>query len=326
MNTTESNIAAESTTLVSIRGLQVRVPSLRVGQTEIVSTGRFLKIAWRHDEEWQAPNSLASPEAVLNAIRNTAFPADIFAFSPMFQGSPPTYHYVADQDNAAVVPLTTYDAWWNGLQQIGRRNVRTAQKKGVSVRVSPYDDAFVRGISGIYNESPVRLGKHFWHYGKDLETVRRENGTYLERSEYIGAYIDDALIGFIKLVYVGEVGSMMQILSMIKHQDKRTTNALIAKAVEVCIARGMKYLMYCKYVYGVNEDSLLTDFKKRNGFKRIDFPRYYVPLSTKGRLALAIRAQNGPKGYIPKPLFALALSLRSKYHSIRNPEENLGKD
>ena len=31
-------------------------------------------------------------------------------------------------------------------------------------------------------------GRKFWHYGKDLNTVKRENGTYLDRCEILGAY------------------------------------------------------------------------------------------------------------------------------------------
>jgi hypothetical protein len=222
-------------------------------------------------------------------------------------------------DNAAVIPISTYQDWWDKVPQVVRRNVRIAAKKGVSIREVPFDDELVRGIAGIYNEAPIRLGKRFWHYGKDLETVKRENSTYAERSSFIGAFFEGKLIGFIKLVYVGRIGSMMQILSMIQHQDKRTTNALLARAVELCAARGMSHLMYCSYVYGANESSLLTEFKKRNGFERLDFPRYYVPLSLRGRLALAVRAHHGVKGALPRPLLDFALQLRAKYFRMMEP-------
>jgi len=34
------------------------------------------------------------------------------------------------------------------------------------------------------------------------------------------------------------------------------------------------------------EHSPVTEFKRRNGFERLDYPRYYVPLTLWGRLAL----------------------------------------
>jgi hypothetical protein len=122
-------------------------------------------------------------------------------------------------------------------------------------------------------------------------------------------------------VVVDEIGSMMQILSMIAHQDKRTTNALINKAVEVCEARKIPYLKYCKFVYGTNESSPLTEFKRRNGFERVEFPQYYVPLTARGRLAMQLRVHHGIKGCLPVAAFDLAQQLRTKYYNFRNRQQ-----
>ena len=94
------------------------------------------------------------------------------------------------------------EAWWEKLPQEARKNTRRAAKRGVEVKVVPFDDELARGIHKICNETPVRQGRPFWHYGKDFETVKREHATYLERSEFIGAYFENELIGFIKMVYV----------------------------------------------------------------------------------------------------------------------------
>ena len=72
-----------------------------------------------------------------------------------------------------------------------------------------------------------------------------------------------------------------------KHFDKRPTNALIAKAVEICEQRGFAYLTYCNYVYN-DPDSSLTEFKRRNGFEQVLVPRYYIPLTLQGRIALKL--------------------------------------
>jgi hypothetical protein len=221
-------------------------------------------------------------------------------------------------DNAAVVPITTYNDWWDKLPQVARRNVRTATKRGVSVRLLTFDDELVRGIVTLYNECPVRLGKPFWHFGKTFEAVKRENSTFSEKSTFLGAFYGGQLIGFIKMVHVDRIASIMQILSMVAHQDKRTTNALLAKAIEVCASKGMSHLMYCKFIYGANDSSSLTDFKRRNGFGQLRYPRYYVPLTLLGRFAISVGLQHGAKGMLPAPFFKFALLLREKYYRIIN--------
>jgi hypothetical protein len=81
----------------------------------------------------------------------------------------------------------------------------------------------------------------------------------------------------------------MQILAKSAHQDKRPMNALIAKAVEVCHQNGTRFLVYGKFNYGNKRNSQLTEFKRRNGFEEMRFPRYYVPLTMKGNIALKLK-------------------------------------
>ena len=91
----------------------------------------------------------------------------------------------------------------------------------------------------IYNETPVRQGKKFWHYNKDFETVKMENGTFADRSIFIGAYFEDTLIGFVKIVLTEGCASTLQVISKIEHRDKKPTNALLAKTVEICASIGV---------------------------------------------------------------------------------------
>jgi hypothetical protein len=96
------------------------------------------------------------------------------------------------------------------------------------------------------------------------------------------------LIGFVKLVYdetMTQAGTM-NILSAIEHRDKAPTNALIAQAVRSCADRGISYLVYSQFAYGRKTQSGITEFKERNGFQRIDTPRYFVPLTPVGRASL----------------------------------------
>ena len=226
----------------------------------------------------------------------------------------------------AAVPLTTFDDWWKELPQATRKNVRRSERRGVAVRVSSLDQQLAQGIKSIYDETPIRQGRRFWHYGKDVERVLRENSTYSERSDFIAAFHQEELIGFIKLVYVGKTAQIMQILSKNQHFDKRPANALLAQAVEVCCRKGMSFFVYGKYIYGNKSDSELIEFKRRNGFKQIEYPRYYVPLSPLGRLAIKCGLHRGWRSWLPPRMESLLLDLRSKYYARRLPGEKSKPD
>ncbi len=99
---------------------------------------------------------------------------------------------------------------------------------------------------------PIRQRRRFPHYGKDFESVRREEATFLDSSIFIGAYFEDKLIGFVKLVpdETCTQAGLMNIVSMVKHKDKAPQNALFAYAVRACASRGIRYLVYSKFDYG----------------------------------------------------------------------------
>lgn len=194
-----------------------------------------------------------------------------------------------------------------------RRAVRKAAKVGVVVKRAELDEQFLDGIVSIYNETPVRQGKPFWHFQKDRAVVMREASTYPERNHFLGAYYGDELIGFMRLIYVDRTASVIQILSKVAHFDKRPTNAMIAKAVEICEQEGRSHLVFCKYVYNDPESSL-TEFKRRNGFEQVLVPRYYVPLTRKGKLALKLGFHRGFKAQIPKRLMTQLLKVRNYWY------------
>jgi len=261
---------------------------------------------------------LEDPEAVLDALPESGIRIDLFTFMQRLPHTLPKYGYPMEWDNVAAVPVSTFDHWWTRQISDKTRNmVRRAEKKGVVVGEVPFDDALVQGISAIYNESPIRQGKPFWHYGKEIETVRRESGTFLDRSVFIGAFHGNSLVGFAKLVSDearGQAG-LMFILSMIQHRDKAPTNALIAQAVRSCAERGIPYLVYTKFSFGKKQRDSLSDFKQYNGFQRIELPRYYVPLTLAGRVALRLGLHHRLSDHIPEPVLAQLRKLRSLWHS-----------
>jgi hypothetical protein len=286
-------------------------PGLVVDGHTIVCDGGWLKTARIFDEVWVDTPPLAAPASLVERVRELKLGADLFTFGQALPNVTPGHAYHHDFDNLAVANTTDFTRWWEALPQESRKNVRKAQKRGVTITPVEFSDELVRGIKGLYDEMPVRQGRRFWHFGKDLATVKRENASYVDRSQFIGAFLDGVLIGFLKMVYVGKSARIMQILSMNAHLDKHPTNALLAAAVEACAKRPVDGLIYGQYIYGNKAKSSVTEFKRRNGFHEILLPRYYIPFTLKGRIAIAARAHRGLAGLVPEPLINVALDART---------------
>jgi hypothetical protein len=286
---------------------------LQLSGKEIRINGKLIRIAFIDGEGYQF---LDDPVAALKSLGNGPR-IDLFTFIQRLSDPTPRYSYPMELDNMAALRVTTFDDWMTKQIDFKVRNkARKAGKNGVVVREAAYDEAYVRGIQAIYNESPVRQGKPFWHYGKDLENVRKMNGTFFERSIFIGAYLEEKLIGFVKLVFDEEKSQagLMQIVSMIGHQDKAPTNALIAQAVQSCAERGISYLWYANMSYGKKQADGLADFKRHNGFQKIEVPRYYVPLTLAGRLALRLNLHHGWSELVPEPIAATYRKIRKQWY------------
>jgi len=287
---------------------------MKICGKEIRVDGRFLRIARLDADKY---HFIEDPKSVIEAIRNSGVRADLFTFVQKLPGTLPKYNYPMEWDNFAALPISTFDDWWT--KQLGfkaRNKAKQAEKKGIVVREVPFDDELVKGIWQIYNECPVRQGRKFAHFGKDLETVRREEATYLESSQFIGAFDGDKLVGFIKLVAdeTHTQAGLMNILSMIEYRDKAPTNALVAQAVRYCASRGIPYLVYSSFAYGKKESSSISDFKERNGFQRIDVPRYYVPLTGLGVAAFRLGFHRRLVDHFPEPIVAKMRKLRDAWY------------
>lgn len=294
-----------------IKGKNTLVPAAKIDGRTVVVKGRWFKIASVHDEELTEGDLVPNPVQFIRQLEQEGLKADVLTF---FQRPPdvtPKFRYDVEWENYAVVPITTFEAWWEKLPQEARKNTRRAAKRGVVVKVAPFDDELARGIHKICNEMPIRQGRRFWHYGKDFGAIKREHATYAERSEFIGAYFENELIGFVKMTYVDKVAFILSIIALNSHQDKRPMNALVTKTVEICAQKGVAYLVYGNYVYGNKTDDSLVEFKRRNGFERLDFPRYYLPLTLKGWLFVALKLHRGPVGLLPGPLLKLLLKVRA---------------
>jgi hypothetical protein len=298
--------------------------SLKLFGNDLQVDGNLIRIARLKAEKY---DFVDDPKAAVESLRTLGRRIDIFTFFQKLPETAPKYGYQLEWDNLAALPLSSYDHWWTKQINGKTRNmVRRAEKLGMVVREVPFDDALVQGISAIYNESPTRQGKAFWHYGKGLDAVRAENGTFLDRSVFIGAFLGDSLIGFAKLVSDTDrtQAGLMQIVSMIQHRDKAPTNALIAQAVRSCADRGWSHLVYSNFSYGNKHSDSLSDFKEHNGFLKIDVPRYYVPLTLAGRAALRAGLHHRLVDRIPEPVLVHLRALRSAWNNRRVRTTNEG--
>jgi hypothetical protein len=306
------NRMAVSHTEINLKGKPVTVPCLEVEEKTIVVLGKWIKMASVHDENWIEGEGVKDPERVLAEINAQCLRADVFTFAQKVPDTRPKYQYPMEWDNVAAIALTTYADWWeNRIPQESRKNVRRSAKRGLVVRTFTLNDEMVRGIADIYNETPVRQGKRFPKYGMDFKVIKAEAALIADRSEFIGAFAGNELVGFVKLVYLGKVASILSFLSKNKHFDKRPANALIAKAVEISCAKEMSYLLYGRYTYGRKQSSPLTEFKRRNGFEKVELPRYFIPLNFKGEIIVRLRLYRGLLGILPGGVINLVLWIRS---------------
>ena len=301
---------------ISVKGKMRAAHALKIDDHVIVVGGTFLRVAKIFDAYWLEAAKLPDPRSIVERLRNVEHRPDLFTFTQRVPETRPVLDYHLEWDNVAVVPVTTHDHWLQKqVSPASRRNVRNSEKKGVVVRVCAFDDAYIRGIMSISDESPIRAGRRYWHYGKDFATVEAEQGTYRDRATYLGAFIGEEMIGYLKMVWDVRTAAIMQIVSKMKYRDTRPNNAMLSEAVKLCAARGVGYLQYERFVYGNKEDSSLTRFKRENGFVRMDVPMYYVPLTMKGRLALKLGLQKSQKDRLPQWLTKPLLELRDSWYA-----------
>ena len=209
----------------------------------------------------------------------------------------PPESWVKADDNVALLTITSYDDWLKNVGKKTRNMIRKAEKSGVRTLVVTPDEEFAEGAWKIYNETSIRQERAFPAYGISLETVK-EYVLSPQNCTYIGAYIQDELAGFIRLLHAKNITIMSQILTMQKHWDLALNNALVAKSVEVCANKGEKWLMYAR----MGNHPTLDNFKRSNGFIQFPLTRYYIPLTERGRIAIELGLHREIKDVLPNSI------------------------
>src|SRR5438445_959000 len=264
------------------------------------------------EDEWF--EDVSAPEAVVEAlISKSKIKPDLFTFWQRLPEAKPKYPYHLEWESIAAVPITSFDHWFNKqIKGTTRNMIRKSQKAGVEVRDCSFDDEFIRGMTRIFNETPIRQGRRFWHYGKDFEMVKRQFSRFLLREDLIGEYCGEEMVGFEMLGNAGKYGLLGQFISKLQHRDKAINNALIAHTVRTCERQKLPCL-----VYGYWGASSLSDFKHNSGFAEMRVPRYFVPLTAKGKVALKLRLHRGWKAALPDEIKNPLKRLRKFWLGLR---------
>jgi hypothetical protein len=283
---------------------------MEINGIKMIISGKVPRMA-RPEEEWF--EDVEDPEMLISSLRKHACNPDILTFWQRLPDTLPRYSYYMEPDSIAALPIKSYSLWWEKqIDSAARNKARKAQKKGLVIRLADFDDRLVQGMTSIFNETPIRQGRPFLHYGKDFETVKRQFSRFLFREEILAAYVGDELVGFIMLANAGRYAVLGQIISKIARRDLAPTNALLARAVEHCAEKGIPYLAYAQWL-----DGGLGDFKRSNGFQRFDLPRYYVPLTPKGRLILKLGLHRGWKQAIPEQIKGPLKRVRKFWYGLK---------
>ena len=305
---------------ISVKGKWIKVPAVKIDGYTLIVNGRWIRMASIHDEEW-IEGELDNPEALIKGLkdkRSNGLRADIFTFAQKLPAIDPKYLYAMEFDSIAAIHIKNFKDWWESLPQETRKNVRRATKRGVAVTLSAFDDKLLQDIVKLNNETPIRQQKLFWHFGKGIEEVRKDYLSFNDRSEYFCAYNAKDIIGMMKIVYCGQIASVLQLLTKTSEFDKRPANILIAKAVERCEEKQVSHLIYGKYHYGNKEKSSLLEFKARNGFKEIFIPRYYIPLTKRGKFGMVLNIHRGVIGILPDSIVSCGVHVREKWYKLKD--------
>ena len=294
---------------VSVRGKHVLVDVYEVQGYQIVIEGRFPRIARLKDE---MGDDVSAPDRLIADLKRVGLKADVFTFWPRVPDSR-SYAYRCEYTPQALLPITTYEHWWmHQISKKTRNRINKAAKLGVEIRIVPFSDELVRSIKKIFDETPVKRNKPFWHYAKSEAMLKEELGRDLEHCEFIGAFFQGELIGFVKMLYRDRFGDPVLFISSMEESDKSPNNALLAKQVERCAAKGLPYIHYNEWRMGTH-----GDFLRRNGFEKIDVPRYYAPLSLRGALCLRVGAHLRLWDVLPETVKLPITRWRGRWHELR---------
>src|SRR5262245_53246395 len=127
------------------------------GQTYAIANGPVTVMGL--EDDWFA--DVIDAETVIDVLKESSgFKPDIFTFWQRPPYVEPMHSYYSEWEDIAALPIASYEYWWNHqIKSRTRTQIRKAEKAGLVVKEVSYDDDFVRGMTAIFNETPVRQGR-----------------------------------------------------------------------------------------------------------------------------------------------------------------------
>jgi hypothetical protein len=294
-------------------GKAIDVRGIRLEDKHIVFVQRGPVTIARLRDEWY--DDVGDPALILNTLEKCRPMPDLFTFWQRLPDTVPMHPYHREEEALSAVPLKDFDHWWKTqINSDARKKAKRAEKRGVEIRTVTLDDDLVRGVMGIFNETPIRQGKRFWHYGKAFGEVKEMMSRDLATSKFIAAYHDQELVGLAKLNYAGRrfVNPGIFLSKMEYRREKYLDNALIAKSIETCTSDGVAYFTYTKWRRGNH-----AEFLRRNGFERTLVPRYWIPLTTKGKIAMGLGLHKELQARIPEWMYDTFVNVRARFYKFK---------
>jgi hypothetical protein len=280
-----------------------------IDNTEISVNGKLFRLA-RLRHEWF--DFLDQPAALAEKIKKNKPGADLLTFLQEAHVPRPDFSYHREIASASVLTLKSFDDWWDNLHFKARNKARKAQKTGVEIHEVQLTDEFVRGVEKIYSESPLRQGRKFTHYKKDFPTIKGDLSSFPDRSVFTGAYFKGELIGFMKLYEGNGIMRIIHIIATLAHRDKCVMDALIAHAVKLCDKKSTSHLHYGDWA-----SRGLGAFRAKYNFQRQDCPRYFVPLTARGKFMLNLRLHKPLRERLPQAWADRLIALRNQWNAMR---------
>jgi hypothetical protein len=296
------------------KGKEIPIYKTNYNNIEIIIRGKFLKYAYPINNGMV---EIFDPKNVIEYFDNMKnIRVDYFQFMQKIPNSKAVFKYYFVYDNLAAIPIESYSQWWSKQINGKTRNmVRKSKKSGIEIKSVNFDKFFVENVHTIFNESPVRQGKKFWHFGKSIEVINRQLSVDSKSHTYLGAFYKNEMIGFAGIRRVDDIGFLGQIISMIKHRDKAPNNALIDHSVLFCEKNNINYLIYDKFDYGKGGSDTLKRFKKDNGFQKYELPKYFLPITSFGKFVCDHKLHLNFTDFIPQPLYNMLRTIRKKIYS-----------